>query len=118
MGKIDLTVAKEMVNNYAETRKRLIDQAYGIDDTKSIWFSIEEVQNFVKSLSPDATGVRIYLGVYNDDDPKTPDHTTIVAIETGADSTGKDADQIGTSGLTLGVGGDPFNNGKICPPYC
>jgi hypothetical protein len=118
MGKIDLAVAKEMVNNYAETRKRLIDQAYGIDDTKSIWFSIEEVQNFVKSLSPDTSGVRIYLGVYNDDDPKTPDHTTVIAIETVRDATGVDVDSIGQQKLTEGGGSDPYNSGKICPPFC
>jgi len=127
MGKIDLTVAKEMVNNYAETRKKLIDNAYGINDTQSIWFTVDEVKQFVANLSPQASGVRIYLGVYNGDYAYTPDQTCVIAIETTKDSSsGKDLDPIQQdSGETaqkraLDSGGSPapFNQGKICPPAC
>jgi hypothetical protein len=116
MGTINPAVAKDMVKKYAETRKKLIDQTYGIDDTVSIWFSIDEVKKFVDGLSPDASGVKIYLATYKDAYPETPDQTCIIAIQTIKDASGKDVDSLQQENLT--GGGDPFNNGKLCPPLC
>jgi hypothetical protein len=121
MGKIDHAVAKQMVNNYAETRKKLIDQTHGINDTQSIWFSVDEVKQFVADLSAGATGVRIYLGAYDNDYPSTPNQTCIIAIETLKDaSSGKHVDsmQQAVAPLDGGGGGGPANNGKVCPPVC
>jgi hypothetical protein len=118
MGTIDPAVAKEMVKKYAETRKKLIDQTYGIDDTISIWFSVDEIKKFVASLSPDASGARIYLGVYSDAYPYTPDQTCIIAIQTTKDSSGNDVDSLQQEKLAAEGGGNPYNQGKVCPPLC
>jgi len=115
MGTIDPAVAKEMVKKYADTRKKLIDQTYGIDDTISIWFTVDEVKKFAASLTTDANGVRIYLGVYGDDYPYTPVQTCIIAIQTTQDD--MDPLQQGKLGTEDG-GKDPYNQGKLCPPNC
>lgn len=118
MGTIDPAVAKEMVKKYADTRKKLIDETYEINDTVSVWFSADDVQKFVASLSPDASGVRIYLGVYNDDYPYTPDQTCIIAIQTTKDSFGNNVDMLQQEKLIAEGGGNPYNQGKLCPPTC
>ncbi|MEO6849314.1 MAG: hypothetical protein ABI203_07445 [Mucilaginibacter sp.] len=118
MGKIDPAVAVQMIGNYAEKRKKLIDGAYGMNDTKSIWFTIDEVKQFVSGLSANASGVRIYLGVYNADYPSTPNQTCIIAIQTTKDPiTGADKDPLQQD---AGPYGDPppVNQGRPCPPYC
>lgn len=115
MGKIDIMLAKQMVNNYADKRKRLIDQTYGINDTTSIWFSKDELDAFVAALPDSTTGIRIYLGVCNDDYLSTPDQTTIIAIGTFYNPVG-DVDLIG--GYEADDAPVAYNTGKLCPPQC
>ena len=121
MAQIDPTVAKQMVANYAKTRKTLIDQTYKMNDTESIWFSIDQFKQFAASLSAGASGVRIYLAVYNPDYPTTPDQTCVIAIETIKDQvSGKDVDSMQQAAAPGpgGGGGGPANAGKVCPPTC
>jgi hypothetical protein len=124
MGAMDLATAKAMVENYTVTRRMLIDNTYGINDTKAIWFSMDQVNAFVASLTPDNSGVRIYLGVYDAADPTYPNQTTVIAIGTTLDASGNNVDPIGQSTAQMlkiapaggGGGSDPFNHGYLCPP--
>ena len=116
MGKIDLQLAREMVSNYATTRKGLIDQTYEIDDTASIWFSIDDVKSFVADLPGNTTGVRIYLGAYGTSYPTTPNQTSIVAVGT-LDNLGSDVDIVAWP-LDEVIAPSPYNTGKMCPPQC
>lgn len=119
MATMDLQTAQDMVDHYVATRKTLIDDTYGINDTIGVWFSKAQLQNFVDSLSDDATGVRIYLAAYEDDQAVYPDQTTIIAIETVGDQLGNHIDRIGQARRGLGytgAGSDPYNHGVLCPP--
>jgi len=120
MAKIDLNDAKAMVQHYVDTKLVLIDGTYKMNDTKSIWFSIEQVKAFMDTLTPDTTGVRIYLAAYGDKDAY-PNQTTVVAIGTKLDpATSRDVDSIShdVQSLTGDGGTDPYNTGKLCPPIC
>ena len=113
MEKIDLKVAQEMIARYEATRKTLIDKAYGINDTRSIWFDIASIKKFIAGLPAETTGVRVHLAVYDDTYAEAPSQTTVVFIGTLAD----DSDAI-TTGKAPAVGLEPENSGKACPPIC
>ena len=113
MEKIDLKVTQEMIARYEATRKTLIDKAYGINDTLSVWFDIASFKDFVNNLPAETTGVRVHLAAYDDTQTKAPNQTTVVVIGTNAD----ESDAIST-GKALVAGLEPQNNGKECPPTC
>jgi len=116
MATIDIPTAREMVELYTEERRTIIDAIFKIRDTRAIWFSKEELEEFVAGLTPDITGVRFYLAV-NKEDAVCPGQTTIILIGT-VDKDGKNVDPVGDKGLqcTEGGGQDPFNHGNLCPP--
>jgi hypothetical protein len=124
MATLDLQTAQKMVEQYTVTRRTLINQTYGINDTKNIWFSLADVNAFIAGLTPDTSGVRIYLAAYADDDPTYPNQTTIIAIGTTTDASGANVDpmQLPANPTMLkvaadgGGGNDPANHGTLCPP--
>ena len=117
MAPLDPSAAKEMIAKYAATRKRLIDETYGINDTRSIWFSIEQLKNFVNGLDDNASGIRIYLGAYSNAAAVYTDQTTIVAIQTVDVGNGRHVDTLQDPHCGgPGNGSDPYNHGLLCPP--
>jgi len=121
MALIEVSEAKEMVARYQATRKTLIDKTFGINDTRSIWFSIDGIRDFIDNLPEYVSGVRIYLATYAQDSEHYPNQTTVVFIGT-VEKDGRDVDPITTKALfdidiDLGILG-PFNQGKACPPVC
>ena len=119
MEPINLSVAKKMVDHYNATRKNLIDKAHNINDTQSIWIPLDNFKDFINKLPENASGVRIYLAAYDHDEPHYPNQTT--AILMGTVNNGDlhtDAIESGDTLLDSEEGMDPFNKGKVCPPYC
>lgn len=116
MKKIDLAIAKKMVDHYHVTRKGVIDKTHGINDTKSVWFDIDAFKDFVNKLPAHATGVRVHLAAHDETHPTTPGQTTVVFAGT------VNKDDVHTDALSEGVmmadGLDPVNAGKVCPPDC
>lgn len=116
MKKIDLSHAKQMVDHYKATRKDLIDQTHGTNDTQSVWFDIASFKDFVAKLPEGATGVRIHFGAYDHSHDTTPHQTTLVLAGTVAKD-GDHVDAIADNSL-LADGLEAVNNGKSCPPEC
>lgn len=119
MEQIDLDIAKRMVENYQETRKKLIDKTHNINDTESIWIPLDHFKSFISNLPENASGVRIYLAAYDDTEPHYPNQTT--AILMGTVSSGDDHTDVIASDGTLDDGDrgmEPYNKGKACPPFC
>ena len=114
---LELSVAKEMVARYGATRKTLIDETYGINDTKSVWVSLDKLKEFINQLPESATGVRIYLAAYDHTEPVYPDQTTAIFIGT-VEKGGRDTDAMESTALFDLGGLDPFNRARACPPYC
>jgi len=116
---IELSIAKEMVALYNDTRKTLIDETYNINDTRSIWFSIDGFKDFVNNLPENASGIRIHLAVHDQENKHTPNQTTVIfaaTIENGhqnVDVVGQGHELINTHPFMTAFGG-----GKDCPPLC
>lgn len=119
MEQIELTIAKKMVKNYHATRKQLIDKAHSINDTESIWISLDHFKDFINKLPASATGVRIYLAAYDHDEPHYPNQTTAILMGTVDKGEGHiDAIASNDSSLEDDGGMSPYNKGKACPPLC
>jgi hypothetical protein len=119
MEQIELSIAKQMVDNYHETRKKLIDKTHSINDTESIWIPLDHFKNFINNLPENATGVRIYLAAYDQNEPHYPNQTTAVIM--GTVNNGDDHTDVIAGGSALAStqqGLEPFNRGKACPPFC
>lgn len=65
--------AMELNQNYINERSNIIRNAIGYDDANAIWYSIDELQNYIDYVKAQATsmgyiadGIRLYLGVYPD----------------------------------------------------
>jgi len=116
MKTIDPKIAKQMVDHYHATRKNIIDQTHGINDTRSVWFDIAAFKDFVNKLPEETTGVRIHLAAYDASSTKSPGQTTVVLAGT-VDKNSSHVDTVADSSLlTAGLG--PVNGGKECPPIC
>lgn len=116
---IDPGTAKDMIDLYRAKRKTMIDQKYGIDDTKSVTYSIDKMEEFVSNVkAKGGTGVRIYFGVYPSAG-KYPGQTTLIAIGTKLVN-GVETDMLMSTTLpgptTAADGLDPYNHGNLCPP--
>ncbi|MDB5003442.1 MAG: hypothetical protein JWQ34_1667 [Mucilaginibacter sp.] len=117
---IEVSTAKEMVARYQATRKTLIDETHGINDTRSIWFDIEGLKNFINNLPENASGVRVHLAAYDQGNKHAPNQTTVIftgTIEKGyghVDVLDKDDSLWTIEDDVMG----PFNAGRTCPPLC
>jgi hypothetical protein len=116
MKAIDLTIAKQMVERYESTRKKLIDGTYNINDTKSIWFDVAAFKDFVNNLPAETTGVRVYLGAYDETVSEAPSQTTAIFIGTVNNGSGDTDALLDDSVLSAGL--EAVNVGKACPPDC
>jgi len=121
MEPIDLKAAREMVERYKSTRKSIIDDHHGVNDTESTWLPIDKLKEFVNNLPPEATGVRIHFGVHDADHSNAPHQTSVAIVGTVA---GKGTDQhvdaiqsdevagLAVSGLAA------LRSTRECPPMC
>ena len=61
--------------NYIEKRSVIIDSIYSMKDANAIWYSLEELENYIayakkasKEKGVEIDGIRIYMGVYPDEE--------------------------------------------------
>ncbi len=102
--------AKKMIREYKEKRLKLIKDTYGIDDTKSVWFSREVFEQMLKA-HPKTDGIRIYFGVNYDGDLKG--HQNVVLVGSKNEAVGGEKE--------LHAQDDDeniFDMGSLCPPTC
>jgi hypothetical protein len=64
-------LAKDLNQRYIEERHKLISTTIGKEDATAIWYSINELENYIAYLKAqglqkgyDVKGIRFYLGVY------------------------------------------------------
>lgn len=89
---ISVEEAKEMNLRYINERSQLISESLKIEDANAIWYSIEELENYIHYAKTEGAkngykidGMRFYLGVYGKD-PKNAEKaglTTIFLTPTG-----------------------------------
>lgn len=66
--------AIQLNRNYINERSDIISEAIGYDDVNAVWYSIEELENYIAYVKTEAAnlgyiadGMRLYLGVYPPD---------------------------------------------------
>lgn len=67
-------IAKNLNTNYINERSTLISQSINREDANAIWYSIEELENYIHYIKTEGenkgiqvNGIRFYLGVYPND---------------------------------------------------
>lgn len=77
----------EVTKEYQTRRWDVINQKLGIEDAKSIWFSLDRLQNFISGIEKSSAtlniqskdlGVRLYYGVYKNNPEYAGLHTIFI----------------------------------------
>ena len=112
-----------VIKNYKQERWVHNSNRLGKEDSLSVWYSIEELEEFIaKSKDQGADGIKMYFGAYDKDYKEQPLYAgrqTIALVatkqkETPGGITNKDV-YITTEGGTTILG---WNAGSVCPPFC
>ena len=128
--------ARTIINNFA--RKASRNSEGKINETLSVWFSIDDVRKLLKNLEADYSasvavsketatdGVRIYFANYGNlgeiEKPEYKDQNTLVFVSTRAQKgdKNKNFDYFGkhphVSKDIKSIALDPMNKGTLCPP--
>lgn len=112
-----------VIRNYKQERWVNNSKHIGKEDSLSVWYSIEELEEFLaKAKSHGADGVKIYFGAYDknyEGDPLYAGRQTVVFVATKAKES---ASGILDKDLYISNKGQneivAFNFGRLCPPYC
>lgn len=126
MKRITSKEAKELNQNFVETRSKAIKKAIGKNDNLSTWFSIDELKKFINDVEQEGkdqgitvNGIRVYFGAYPKDDKekKKENMSTVFMVPTKphagsmqkdggeGDEGGNDIENLG--GFNLGSNGFP-----------
>ena len=112
-----------VIRNYKQERWVHNTQRLGKEDSLSVWYSVEELENFLATVkSEGGNGIRLYFGVYDkeyEEQPKYAGRQTLVLVATRSKETAEGTvekdiyinDEQGTSILA-------YNQGYLCPPFC
>ena len=112
-----------VVKNYKRERWLHNSNRLGKEDSLSVWYSIEELEEFIaKSKDHGADGIKLYFGAYDKDYEEQPLYAgrqTIALVATkhkvtaGGESN-KDIYIQTERGSTILA----WNAGVLCPPFC
>jgi hypothetical protein len=112
-----------VITNYKQERWVHNSKRLGKEDSLSVWYSVEELEEFLaKAKDHGSDGIRMYFGAYDQEHAPQPLYAgrqTIVMVATMQKETenGEATKDIyintekGTSILA-------YNAGRLCPPFC
>ena len=93
---ISVEEARELHNEWCNTRTPRIDDCMGFEDTREFWWSVEELEEYLKYVKKqsrkqgiDNPGIRIYFGAYQLSKCKSKKgYATLFLAPTGAPAGG------------------------------
>ena len=115
--------ANTVIRNYKQERWIHNSKRLGKEDSLSVWYSLEELEEFLaRAKDHGGDGIKLYFGAYDQEHAPQPLYAgrqTIVLVatkekETANGTVNKDIyinTEKGTSILA-------YNVGHICPPFC
>ena len=112
-----------LIRNYKQERWSHNSRRIGKEDSLSVWYSIEELEEFMATAKKQGgDGIKLYFGVYDKEFKEKPLYAgrqTVVLVAT------KSKESVnGTANKDLYVQTENGNNilayniGTLCPPYC
>jgi hypothetical protein len=120
---VDTEHVDSVIRNYKQDRWAHNSKRIGKEDSLSVWYSLEELEEFLaKSKEQGADGIRLYFGVYPDDFKERPvcaGRQSVVFVATRQ----KEKDNV-VSNKDIYISGDrgntilAYNMGVPCPPLC
>jgi hypothetical protein len=112
-----------VIRNYKKERWVHNSKRIGKEDSLSVWYSIEELEEFLtRAREHGGDGIRIYFGTYDQEHAPQPlfaGRQTVVLVATRQKSDGdlsvnKDLYITTDKGHTILA----YNVGSLCPPFC
>ena len=112
-----------VIKNYKKERWVHNSNRLGKEDSLSVWYSIEELEEFIaKSKDQGADGIKLYFGAYDKDYKEQPLYAgrqTVVLVATKhkiteAGASNKDIYIQTEEGSSILA----WNAGSVCPPFC
>lgn len=113
-----------VIKNYKQERWVHNSKRLGKEDSLSVWYSIEELEEFIaQSKEHGADGIKLYFGAYDKEYKEQPlfaGRQTIALVATKhkvspeGEGSNKDIYINTEKGSTILA----WNAGSICPPYC
>jgi hypothetical protein len=112
-----------VIKNYKQERWVHNSKRLGKEDSLSVWYSVEELEEFLaKAKDHGGDGIRMYFGAYSQEHAPKPLYAgrqTIVMVatkqkETETGDINKDIYFNTESGSSILA----YNAGSLCPPFC
>lgn len=113
-----------VIKNYKRERWAHNSERIGKEDSLSVWYSIEDLEDFIaKSKDHGADGVRFYFAVYSEDYAEQPQYAgrqtmVMVATKQKENETGIAANKDIYTTTDKGTEILAYNAGTMCPPFC
>ncbi|MBX3240416.1 MAG: hypothetical protein KIT80_01790 [Chitinophagaceae bacterium] len=112
-----------LIRTYKQERWAQNSARIGKEDSLTVWYSVEELQEFLeKAKSHAADGIKFCFGVYPDNFEEKPEYAgrqtlVMVATKSKEQENGLGQRDIYIQGET-GTQILAYNWGKVCPPMC
>jgi hypothetical protein len=112
-----------VIKNYKQERWVANSERLGKEDSLSVWYSVEEIQEFLELVKQHGgDGIKLYFGAYDkdySDNPLYAGRQTVVFVATKQKETPN-----GELNKDLYINTDQgnsilaYNAGRLCPPLC
>lgn len=120
---VDTEHVNTVISNYKKERWANNSKHIGKEDSLSVWYSVEELEDFLELVKEHGgDGIKMYFGAYGKENaPKAlyAERQTIVLVATKLKETtngdiNKDLYISGETDNTILA----YNAGSLCPPFC
>ena len=112
-----------VISNYKKERWVHNSKHIGKEDSLSVWYSVEELEEFLNLVKQHGgDGIKMYFGAYDQEHAPKPlyaDRQTVVLVATKVKET-----ETGEMNKDLYISGEKetnilaYNAGRLCPPMC
>ncbi len=120
---VDTAHVDTVIRNYKQERWAHNSKRLGKEDSLSVWYSVEELEEFFEKVKENGgDGIRMYFGAYKEDYKEQPLYAgrqTVVLVATKERETLKgEANKDLYINTEKGTSILAYNAGKLCPPFC
>lgn len=117
---VDTNHVDTVIRNYKRERWVQNSEHIGKEDSLSVWYSVEELEEFIKKIkNHGGDGVRMYFGAYSEDYAAKPEYSSRQTIVMVATRSKESEEGVANKDLYINPGQIlAYNMGGICPPNC